>query len=180
VGTSRDRTVLETGSVSSCRPIHCLTKIKRRKPNQAATPHSAFLIRRCPRNEIDSQAIESKGFDTMQRLFAGTPFDRPPVCERCAALETACVCPAPSSTPFRLDPRTQTATLRKEKRANGKWVSLVCGLDPQGNDLSALLSRLKTRCSSGGTFKEGRIELQGDHLVTIRAELTAIGYRVKG
>lgn len=115
----------------------------------------------------------------MGRLFAGTPFDRPPVCERCGKLEKECDCPPPVVEPVRLPPETQTARLRVEKRPKGKVVTTVGGLDPGGNDLAALAATLKTRCGSGGTVKEGTIELQGDHLAAAESALKAIGYKVR-
>ena len=40
----------------------------------------------------------------MTRLFAGTPWDRPPTCERCGKLESECACPPPAVEPKRLPP----------------------------------------------------------------------------
>src|SRR4051795_10565357 len=100
----------------------------------------------------------------MQRLFAGTPWDRPPTCESCGKLEAECVCPPIAPEPLRLPPESQTARLQVEKRAKGKVVTVVSGLDPEGNDLSTLASTLKSRCGAGGTVKDGQIELQGDCL----------------
>lgn len=115
----------------------------------------------------------------MGRLFAGTPFDRPPTCDRCGKLETDCTCPPPVVDPVRLDPATQTARLKLEKRPKGKVVTLVFGLDPEGNDLEALAAKLKTRCGTGGTVKEGAIELQGDKLAVAEAALKAVGYKTR-
>src|SRR5205823_2288918 len=78
----------------------------------------------------------------MQRLFSGTPWDRPPSCERCGRPESECSCPPVVAEPVRLDPATQTARLRVEKRAKGKVVTVVAGLNPSGNDLPALASLL--------------------------------------
>ncbi len=114
----------------------------------------------------------------MQRLFAGTPWDRPPTCERCGKPESDCGCPAlPPAAPVRLAPQDQTARLRLEKRAKGKLVTVVGGLDPEGNDLADLASRLKSRCGAGGTVKDGLIELQGDHLDSADQALKALGYK---
>ena len=69
----------------------------------------------------------------MTRLFAGTPWDRPPTCERCGKLESECTCPPPLVAPVRLAPESQTARLRLEKRPRGKVVTVVANLDPAGN-----------------------------------------------
>ena len=116
----------------------------------------------------------------MTRLFAGTQFDRPPRCETCGKLEAECQCPPPPPPePVRIPPETQTASLTVEKRKKGKMVTVIRGLDPDGNDLPTLLTRLKTVCGAGGSIQEGNIEIQGRHLDRLRGELQAIGYRVK-
>jgi translation initiation factor 1 len=115
----------------------------------------------------------------MGRLFAGTPWDRPPTCDRCGKLEAECACPPDTVEPQRIPPETQTARLRLEKRPKGKHVTTVTGLDPEGNDLVDLAARLKAKCGTGGTLKDGVIELQGDHLTTAEAALKVIGYRTK-
>lgn len=115
----------------------------------------------------------------MGRLFAGTPWDRPLACERCGQPESACVCPPTVAGPIRTPPAAQTARLKVEKRPRGKVVTIVAGLDPLGNDLADLAARLKGRCGSGGTVKDGTIELQGDHIAAAAAALEAIGYKIR-
>ncbi len=112
------------------------------------------------------------------RLFAGTPFDIPPQCERCGELVENCECPP--ERPPRIPPEQQTATLAIEKRKRGKLVTIVKGLPADGNDLPELLSQLKTTCGAGGTVKDETLEIQGHHVDRIRATLKKIGYRVKG
>src|SRR5262245_61976315 len=115
----------------------------------------------------------------MQRLFAGTPWDRPPRCERCGAVEEECQCPPLEIVLVQIPPGEQTARLRVEKRAKRKTVTVVANLDPSGNDLGALAARLKHACGTGGTAKDGTIELQGQHLDRVEAELMALGYRTR-
>lgn len=115
----------------------------------------------------------------MGRLFAGTPFDRPPTCERCGKLESECSCPPVVEAPRRLDPAKQTARLRVEKRPKGKLVTVIRGLDPVGNDLEGLVTRLKNACGTGGTLKDEGIELQGDHVDRAEKALAGLGYRTK-
>jgi translation initiation factor 1 len=59
----------------------------------------------------------------------------------------------------------------------GKAVSVVRGLPPR--ELDAVAKDLKKHCGSGGTVKEGAVEIQGDHREKIAARLTAQGYVVK-
>jgi translation initiation factor 1 len=116
----------------------------------------------------------------MSRIFSGTKWDRPPMCDRCGQPESECACPPlPPPAPVRLAPETQTARLKIEKRAKGKVVTVVANLDPQGNDLPALAATLKAKCGAGGTVKDGAIELQGDHLAAAERALQAIGYKTR-
>ncbi len=115
----------------------------------------------------------------MGRLFAGTPWDRPPTCERCGKVEAECACPPPTVAPVFLEPAQQSPRLRLEKRPKGKVVTVVANLDPVGTDFAALAATLKTRCGSGGTVKDARIEIQGDHLATVEAVLLGLGYKTK-
>ena len=66
-----------------------------------------------------------------------------------------------------------------ERRAKGKLVTVIAGLDPEANDLNELGVSLKNACGAGGTVKEGRIELQGDHLQAAEKALQEIGYKTK-
>ncbi len=114
----------------------------------------------------------------MSRLFSGTKWDRPPTCERCGRLESECACPPPPPPePVRFAPHSQTAKITLEKRAKGKIVTVIANLDPAGNDLSALAATLKAKCGAGGTVKDDRIELQGDHLSGADAVLSSMGYK---
>jgi translation initiation factor 1 len=114
------------------------------------------------------------------RLLEGTSWDRPPRCERCDRLEAECTCPpiAPPST--LIPPKQQTARLAIEKRKKGKLVTVVRGLSAAGNDLPALLSRLKTSIGAGGTIEGEELEIQGTHLDRVRHFLEQLGYKVKG
>jgi len=113
------------------------------------------------------------------RLFEGTQFDRPPVCERCELLESECKClpPAPEPTP----PEKLTARISIEKRKKGKVVTVIGGLNEghPGEHLGNLLMRLKNACGAGGTIQESKIEIQGDHLERLKKLLADFGYKVR-
>jgi translation initiation factor 1 len=110
------------------------------------------------------------------RLFAGTPFDRPPRCETCGELEESCVCPPPTEP--RTPPAKQTVRPAVEKRKGGKLVTTLRGLRDEGTHLSELLTQLKSACGAGGAVKEGVLELQGDQRDRAAALLRQLGYRV--
>jgi translation initiation factor 1 len=68
---------------------------------------------------------------------------------------------------------------RETKGRGGKAVTLVKGITLPDNALEALGKQLKTACGSGGTVKEGIVEVQGDHCERIVALLCAQGYKAK-
>jgi translation initiation factor 1 len=112
------------------------------------------------------------------RLFAGTPFDRPPVCERCGKLEEECECPPLPVQKVTISPRKQTVKLSLEKRRKGKLVTAISGLSADANDLATLLTRLKGACGAGGSLDGDTLEIQGDHRDRLRTLLGEIGYKV--
>jgi translation initiation factor 1 len=64
---------------------------------------------------------------------------------------------------------------RETKGRAGKGVTLVKGLALDAAALAALGKRLKAACGSGGTVKEGVIEIQGDHVERVIELLTKDG-----
>ena len=112
------------------------------------------------------------------RLFEGTPFDRPPRCERCDELESDCKCPP--AAPVLTAPGKQIARLGVEKRKRGKLMTVIRDLKDEHDHLASLLTTLKNHCGAGGTVSEGILEIQGDQLDRVRAKLQELGYRTKG
>jgi translation initiation factor 1 len=68
---------------------------------------------------------------------------------------------------------------RDAKGRGGKTVTVVTGISLPDKDLDALGKQLKAACGSGGTVKDGSIEVQGDHVDRIVALLVAQGYKAK-
>ena len=68
---------------------------------------------------------------------------------------------------------------RETKGRGGKAVSLIKGISMADNELQALGKQLKTACGSGGTVKDGVIEVQGDHGDRLVELLKAQGYNAK-
>lgn len=79
-----------------------------------------------------------------------------------------------------LPPQQQTAYLHRESSGRGgKPVSLVKNLVLSDDDLKALAKRLKQECGTGGTIRDGVIELQGEQRERIAEILRKLGYKVK-
>src|SRR6267154_473583 len=68
---------------------------------------------------------------------------------------------------------------RETKGRGGKAVNVITGLALAPAELDKLCTQLKKRCGSGGTTKDGTIEIQGEHRDTLVAELSKLGYTVK-
>lgn len=68
---------------------------------------------------------------------------------------------------------------RETKGRGGKAVTLVKGVPLDAEALTALGKQLKTACGTGGTVKDGVIEVQGDHIEKVMAALVGKGYTVK-
>lgn len=79
-----------------------------------------------------------------------------------------------------LPPQQQTAlVIRETKGRGGKIVSVVKNLTLAEEDLKELLKKLKQSCGTGGTIKDGMIEIQGDHRSKIAEMLRALGFKAK-
>lgn len=68
---------------------------------------------------------------------------------------------------------------RETKGRKGKGVTLIKGLPLGALELATLAKQLKARCGSGGTIKDGTIEIQGDHAEALAAHLASLGWTVK-
>jgi translation initiation factor 1 len=99
------------------------------------------------------------------------------LCPKCHQLKKTCTCkpdepPAPSKS-------TVVRVGRETKGRGGKGVTVLSDLPLDEKSLTELAATLKTCLGTGGTVKDGRIEIQGDHRDRIVAELENRGYRVK-
>jgi translation initiation factor 1 len=68
---------------------------------------------------------------------------------------------------------------RETKGRKGKGVTTVSGVGLAEAELKTLAKQLKQKCSTGGTVKDGVIEIQGDHRDKLKVELEKLGHNVK-
>lgn len=68
---------------------------------------------------------------------------------------------------------------RETKGRGGKAVTLVRGLALDEAALLSMGKQIRTACGSGGTVKDGVIEVQGDHCDRVLALLAAAGHPAK-
>jgi len=70
----------------------------------------------------------------------------------------------------------QLIKIRLERRKRRKDVTILEGFDDKSVDLYDLAAKLKSKLACGGTAKNGRIELQGDHRYKARELLIELGF----
>lgn len=80
----------------------------------------------------------------------------------------------------KINPANVTIKIRIEKNGRGgKVVTVLFELPNNETYFADLTKQLKNSLGTGGTFKDKRIEIQGDHKVQIQALLEKMGFKVK-
>ena len=90
----------------------------------------------------------------------------PEICPKCGLPKELCVCGV-------IEQETQKVQVSVEKRRFGKNITLITGITNNAKDIT---SQLKSKLACGGTFKNGHIELQGDHKTRLKDILLKLGY----
>ena len=97
------------------------------------------------------------------------------MCPDCRQPVGSCICKAQAL------PKTDgvVRVSLQTKGRGGKSVTLVKGLPLDALALAAMAKQLRAACGSGGTVKDGVLEVQGDHVTTVMAALQKQSYVVK-
>lgn len=113
----------------------------------------------------DAARLDAEVNDLVSRLFTGkTRSDTPPPE------------PPPPPAPRKLG----TVKVGRETAGRrGKGVTVISEVPLDEAALKELAAVLKQKCGTGGTVKDGRIEIQGDHRDRLIAELEKLGYKAK-
>jgi translation initiation factor 1 len=101
------------------------------------------------------------------------------MCPACRRAVKKCVCREGGGGPRGKAADAVVRVGRQTKGRRGKGVTVVTGVPLTGGDLKQLAKALKQRCGTGGTVKDGVIEMQGDHRDVIVAELERQGFQAK-
>ena len=108
------------------------------------------------------------------RLVYSTAHGR--MCPKCGWPVDNCACSKKDSIP-KGDGIVRVG--RETKGRKGKGVTIITGIPLAGEELKRLASELKNKCGTGGTVKDGVIEIQGDHRDMLVSELIKRGYKAK-
>jgi translation initiation factor 1 len=99
------------------------------------------------------------------------------MCPECRRAITDCICKTAAKTRPTGDGVVRVS--RETKGRGGKSVTIVEGLALDPVALAVLGKQLRTACGSGGTVKDGVIEVQGDHCDRIIEALGKHGHSAK-
>jgi len=97
-------------------------------------------------------------------------------CPKCGKTHKQCICSNQTNT-SKGDGIVRIQ--RETKGRKGKGVTLITGIPLPSEELKKLAKTLKQKCGTGGTIKNGIIEIQGDHRELLLQELQNKGWTVK-
>lgn len=98
------------------------------------------------------------------------------ICPVCDKAKARCICRKKNENTGRAQDGI-IRIARETKGRKGKGVTLISGLAE--GELNTRARELKHLCGSGGTVKDGRIEIQGDHRDKILAFFLEKGFKAK-
>ena len=90
------------------------------------------------------------------------------ICKKCGLPKDLCVCVTMAKEEAKI-------RVYLDRRRYGKKMTIVEGIE-KGSDPSKITKILKSKLACGGTLKEGRIELQGDHRKKVKKVLIKNGF----
>ncbi len=118
---------------------------------------------------------------SMRDQLSGLVFstEKGQMCPGCQQALDECACDALAEEQ-RLEQLDGIVRIRRETAGRkGKGVTTVTGVPLAEKPLKQLAKKLKQQCGTGGSVKDGIIEIQGDHRETLKLALEKQGYTVK-
>ena len=91
------------------------------------------------------------------------------ICVTCGLPKDLCVCES-------IAKESQRITVKTERRKFGKKYTIIEGIDEKEIDIKDVTKKLKNKLACGGTTKEGKIELQGEHKQKVKEALAQLGF----
>jgi translation initiation factor 1 len=101
------------------------------------------------------------------------------MCPSCKKAIPQCNCSSNQTSPKSL-PNGKCVEVRREtKGRKGSGVIVVRGVPLSKADLHSFATHLKQKCGTGGTVKDGAIEIQGENCELVMEEIAKQGWKVK-
>ena len=94
------------------------------------------------------------------------------ICSVCGLPKELCMCEE-------IAREQQSVKIYTDSRRYGKMVTVIEGIDDNDIDINDLAKKLKNKCAAGGTAKDGKIELQGDHKKKVKEALESMGFKTE-
>ena len=91
------------------------------------------------------------------------------ICPKCGLVKELCVCET-------IAKESQLIKIFLERKKFRKFSTIIEGIDQKEIDIKDLAKKLKEQFACGGTAKEGKIELQGDHKNKVKDILVKMGF----
>ena len=91
------------------------------------------------------------------------------ICQICGLVKELCVCET-------IAKESQKISVYIERKKFNKNYTIVEGIDQKEIDLKDLAKKLKSELACGGTIKDGKIELQGEHKQKTKKILIDCGF----
>ena len=91
------------------------------------------------------------------------------ICPKCGLAKELCVCET-------IAKESQLIKVFLERKKFRKFCTIIEGIDHKEIDIKDLAKKLKEQLACGGTMKDGKIELQGDHKNKIKGILVKMGF----
>ncbi len=91
------------------------------------------------------------------------------ICNKCGLPKELCACET-------IAKESQKIKVYLDKKKFGKIYTIVEGIDEKEIDMKDIAKKLKNYFACGGTYKDGKIELQGDHKNNMKKFLIQVGF----
>ncbi|MBI4149397.1 translation initiation factor [Candidatus Woesearchaeota archaeon] len=91
------------------------------------------------------------------------------ICSTCGLPKELCSCEI-------IAKERQKIVVRLENKRFNKVYTTISGIDMKEIDIKEVMKKLKGRFACGGTVKEGKIELQGNHRSKVKGTLVEMGF----
>ena len=119
-------------------------------------------------------AKKSSGLDGLAGLVYSSETGKS--CPGCSQAIVSCQCSQVSGE-YQGD---GVAKIRREtKGRKGKGMTVIWDVPVHASQLNDIAKKLKQKCGTGGSVKDGRIEIQGDAVEKLMAELKLLGIKSK-